>query len=168
MTQQPPLPPRHIQYQPQPPAGNGLAITSLVLGIIACVVFCVPFLPWLLGVTAIILGAVAIAQAGPVGNGKAKAGLILGVLALALGIGFWMALRAGVSFFNKKAQENGAVWQKELEDARKQAEKAQKEAEQEIEKQKQNQNPTTQPGSIRMDRFRFGPVILPQQWSVEA
>jgi hypothetical protein len=161
MSQQPPLPPRQTQYQPQTPAGNGLAITSLVLGIIGCVIFCVPFVPWLLGITAIILGAVAISQAGPVGNGKAKAGLILGVLALALGIGFWMALRAGVSVFHKKVQENSATWQKELEDAAKRAEEAQKKAEQEIEKQKQNQNPATQPGSMRMDRFELGPVIFP-------
>ena len=156
MTQQPPLPPRNVQYQPQPPAGAGLGIASLVVGIIACVVFCVPILPWLLGFAAIILGAIAIAQAGPIGNGKAKAGLILGVLGLALSTGFWMAARAGVSWLNKKAQENGQTIQQRLDEAAKKLEEQQKKVEEEM--RKQNQPPATQPGSMRMDGFRLGPV----------
>ncbi len=143
MTQQPPLPPRNVQYQPQPPAGAGLGIASLVLGIIACVVFCVPALPWVLGLVAIVLGAIAIAQAGPVGNGKAKAGLILGVLSLALSVGFWMVFRAGVSYFNKKAQENGQTIQQRLDEVGKKLEEQQKKAEEEM--RKQNQAPATQP-----------------------
>ena len=158
MTQQPPPPrPQTVQYQPQPPAGNGLAIASLVLGIVACVVFCIPVLPWLLGLIAIVLGAIAIAQAGPGGNGKAKAGLILGVLGLALSIGFWMAARAGVSWLNKKAQENGQTIQQRLDEAAKKMEEQQKKAEEEM--RRQQNPPATQPGSMRMERFDGRPVI---------
>ena len=149
MTQQPP-PPRNVQYQPQPPAGSGLGIASLVIGIIACVVFCIPVLPWLLGLTAIVLGAIALSQAGAVGNGKAKAGLILGVLGLALSVGFWMAARAGLSFLNRKVQEKAPEWQKQIEEAQKKAEEERKKMEQEM--QKQNNAPTTQPGSMRIER----------------
>jgi hypothetical protein len=159
MTQQPP-PPRHVRYQPQSP-GNGLAIASLILGIIACVFFCIPVLRWMLGAGAVVLGVVAIVQAGPIGNAKAKAGIILGVLGLALGIGFSMAARATVSYFNRKAP----LIQKQIEDAAKRAEEEQRKAEQEIEKQKQNQSPATQPGSMRMDRFREGEAPAEPQFS---
>jgi hypothetical protein len=140
------LPPQNVQYQPQPPAGSGLGIASLVVGIIACVVFCIPVLPWLLGILAIVLGAIALAQAGPVGNGKAKTGLILGVLGLALSVGFWMAARAGLSFLHRKVQEKAPEWQKQMEEAQKRIEEEQKKREQEM--QKQNNAPATQPGSM--------------------
>jgi hypothetical protein len=139
-------PPAHVQYQPKPPAGGGLGIASLVLGIIACVIFCVPGVPMLLGILAIIFGAIALSQGGPVGNGKAKAGLILGVLGLALSTGFWIAARAGFSYLGRKAQENGTTWQKQLQDAQKKIEEERKKAEEDT-KAKTNP-PATQPGSM--------------------
>lgn len=67
-----------------PPQGNGMAVASLVLGILA-----VPFglVTWpgaLLGILAIIFGALGISKGNKVGKGKgmAIAGLVLGVLGL--------------------------------------------------------------------------------------
>jgi hypothetical protein len=97
-----------------------------------------------LGVVAIILGAIAISQAGPMGNGKAKAGLILGIVGLALSIGFWMAARAGMSWLGKQAQQNSQQWQKQLDDATKKLEEERKKADEQI----QRQNPASQPGAM--------------------
>lgn len=141
MTQQPPT---NVQYQPQPPAGSGLGVASLVLGIIACVVFCLPPLAGLLALIAIVLGVIAMSQAGPAGNGKAKAGLILGVLAIVLGIGFYIAVRAGLTWAGKKAQESGNSWQKQIDDAMKKAEEEQKKAEERMKRD----NPSSQPGAV--------------------
>ena len=137
MTQPPPT--QGIQYQPQPPAGNGLAVASLVLGIIGCVIFCFPPLAILLGLIAVVLGVIAISQAGPVGNGKAKAGLILGVLAIVLGIGVYFAARAGMSWVGKK----GTELQKQIDEATKKMEEEQKKAE-----ERMKQNSTSQPGAV--------------------
>lgn len=83
----PPPPPTYIQVQapfvPTPP-GNGLAITSMVLGIVGV------FLFWLYSVVpilAIVFGGVAMSkakQAGAKPSGMAIAGLVLGIVFTAL------------------------------------------------------------------------------------
>lgn len=69
---------------------NGMAIASLVLGIIGLVACCL-FVPSLL---AIVFGAVAMNQCKNdptyTGRGMAIAGLIVGVVAVVLGVGFWV------------------------------------------------------------------------------
>lgn len=105
----PPLPPggQPPGYPPggQPPPGyvpfggpsgpvartNGLAVASLVLGIVG-LLLCFVFIPWIL---AIVFGIIAIKQCGEdpsyTGRGLAVAGLVLGIIAavfVALVFGF--------------------------------------------------------------------------------
>ncbi len=93
----PPPPPPPSDYPPPPgnyPAGaqapggggKGLAITSLVLGILGVVTFCTMFGGVILGALALIFGLIALLQsrsgrAG--GRGMALAGLVLGAIGLA-------------------------------------------------------------------------------------
>ena len=93
MSDQPPTPPSQPggpppqPYQPGPPQGarpggtNGLAVASLILGIL--------WICWLGSILAVIFGHVALAQIKKSGNlqqgrGLAIAGLVLGYIALAL------------------------------------------------------------------------------------
>ena len=82
-------PPGYVSYGAPPPTGgntrtNGMAVASLVLGIVG-IVLCVFFVPWIL---AIIFGVIGIRQcnADPsyTGKGMAVAGLVLGLVAAAL------------------------------------------------------------------------------------
>lgn len=76
---------------------NGLAVASLVLGIVG-IILCVLFIPWIL---AIIFGAIAIKQcnADPTysGKGLAIAGLVCGLVGGALVL---LILFSGDSNFN--------------------------------------------------------------------
>ncbi len=86
----------HGRGRPTPPQGptNGLAVASLVLGIVALVTspvscLCCMLLPLspIAAILAIIFGAIAraqIAAGGQVGYGMATAGLICGIVALLL------------------------------------------------------------------------------------
>ncbi len=72
----------------RPPARNGLAITSLVLGILALVTCWLTFPGIILGILAVIFGGVALARARTdrVSNkGMAIAGLITGVVGAVIG-----------------------------------------------------------------------------------
>jgi hypothetical protein len=153
MTQPPTTPPPGgLQYQvpPQGSPGKGLAITSLVLGIVACALFCVPWLPRILGILAIVLGVVAITQGA---GGMAKAGLVLGIVGIAISVVFWiaagMAAKKGANFFQQKMDEV----QKKAEQMQKDAEEAQKKAQEQMQKQ----NTTSQPGVI---------LVHPSGWTV--
>ena len=80
---------------------SGLAIASMVCGILSLVFFWVPLFGFLLGIIAIIFGAVAIRQIGREpnlgGRGMAIAGLVCGIVGVAgwvifiawIGILFW-------------------------------------------------------------------------------
>lgn len=63
---------------------KGLAITSMVLGIISIVPgWCIPYLPLILGLLAVIFGGVSIAKKQG-GKGMAVAGLVTGIISLAI------------------------------------------------------------------------------------
>lgn len=73
-------------------AGNGFAVTALVLGVIGAIVGLIPLFfigAWLLGVLALIFGFVGRSRAKRDPNagrgGMALAGIILGVIAIILG-----------------------------------------------------------------------------------
>ncbi|GAA3748536.1 DUF4190 domain-containing protein [Streptomyces tremellae] len=85
---------------PRPARGNGLAVAALVLGIAAVVLFWTVFGGIVLGLVAIVLGALGARRArtdGAPRRGMAVTGLVLGVLGLIAG-GLILAL--GVSFLN--------------------------------------------------------------------
>ncbi|WP_018923020.1 DUF4190 domain-containing protein [Salsuginibacillus kocurii] len=72
------------------PEGNGLAVTALVLGIVGVALNFIPFLPYLLGILAIIFGYLGMSK--PVKKGMAKAGLILGIITIGLKVMFWLGI----------------------------------------------------------------------------
>ncbi|TGB08052.1 DUF4190 domain-containing protein [Streptomyces sp. MZ04] len=79
---------------PMAPA-NGMGVTSLVLGIIAAVGFCLWPLAIVLGILAIIFGAIGRGRArrGQATNpGQALAGIICGITGIVLGVGLLVAL----------------------------------------------------------------------------
>lgn len=125
---QPPVTPG---YQPPPSqASSGLAVASLVLGIISCASFCVIWVSAPLGVLAIVLAVVALGQirrgeAG--GSGMAKSGMVLGMVGIVLSIVILVLASAGLHLLGKTVQ------------------KAQ-EQQQRIDQQRQ-QHPSTEPGT---------------------
>mgnify|MGYP002626869172 CR=1 FL=1 len=63
---------------------KGLAIASMVLGIVSIVPgWCIPYLPLVLGLIAVILGGVSINKK-QAGKGMAIAGLVTGIISLAI------------------------------------------------------------------------------------
>lgn len=85
-------PPSYGYPQPPPRQSNGLAIASLVCGIIGCLFFGI-----ILGPLAVIFGAVGLSRAnrGASGKGMAIAGLILGVIATVVAIVLIAAIESG-------------------------------------------------------------------------
>ncbi len=78
-----PAPPQAINIQAPPIApSNGLAVASMVLGIIALLFFWMPFLGWLPVVLGLVLGIVALNR--PFGRGMAIAGIACSGVALAV------------------------------------------------------------------------------------
>ena len=66
----------------EPPKSVGLAVASMVLGILALLLSCcVPYLPILLALLAVVLGAVSLAKKMG-GTGMAVAGLVCGIIGL--------------------------------------------------------------------------------------
>lgn len=66
-----------------PPPSTGLAIGSLVVGIIALLLSLIPFigfLSWILGPAGLIMGVLAVNK--PVGKGMAIGGIVTSVLAI--------------------------------------------------------------------------------------
>lgn len=63
--------------------GKGLAIASMVLGIVALVLFCFVYVSIPCGIVAIILGGVSLATKKP-GKGMAIAGLVCAILSVAI------------------------------------------------------------------------------------
>ncbi|MBS1118453.1 MAG: putative rane protein [Deltaproteobacteria bacterium] len=79
--------------QGAPPQGNGMAVAALVLGIIALVLFFIPFLNWILAILGIVFGAVGMSKANKIGGrgkGLAMTGLILGVLSAVVSTAFFI------------------------------------------------------------------------------
>lgn len=70
--------------------GNGLAVAGLVLGIIAVVLNLIPFLPYLLGILAIIFGGVGMRKEEK--RKMAIASIVLGIVSILMKILFWIFL----------------------------------------------------------------------------
>ena len=85
----PPMPGQpQVVYVPQPTAGNGLATAALVCGIVGLVMFWTVWLGLILGVLAIVFGAIGRSKAaqGAPNKGQATAGLWLGIAAVVVSI----------------------------------------------------------------------------------
>ncbi len=72
------------------PAKNGIAVAALVCGILSIVLFFTVWLPIILGILAIVFGAVGIgrANAGAPSKGMAIAGLVCGVVGILFMVAF--------------------------------------------------------------------------------
>ena len=101
-------------FEPQPPplgyapvqrTGNGLAVASLVLGLIGIVLFCFWFLSIPCAILAIIFGALGKGKAnrGASGGGMAVAGIVLGIISVALVILVVGGLLASIGIGGKDA-----------------------------------------------------------------
>jgi len=99
--------PSYSSSQPEArPLGSGMAIASLVLGILALVTFWTIFGGILLGLIAIVLGVIALGRVRKgraAGRGLAIAGVVLGTLGLLLSLAF-VALTVWV--FNSSGGSN--------------------------------------------------------------
>lgn len=109
----PPMTPEPVAFATPPyrqPAAKkqGMAVASMVLGIITILIFWIPVVGWfmgfVMGLLAIILGAVANSQANKRpdeygGKGMAMTGLVLGIVALALMLLFWVIVGSIIAAF---------------------------------------------------------------------
>ncbi|SNR93561.1 protein of unknown function [Haloechinothrix alba] len=90
---QPGVPPQYYYPHPAPTPTNGMAIASLVLGIL--------WLYWLGSVLAVIFGHVALrqtAERGDGGRGLAIAGLVLGYVGLGVLVAVLVIVTVAVGF----------------------------------------------------------------------
>jgi hypothetical protein len=72
-------------------ASNGLAVAALVVGIVSLVLFFIPGFAFLLGIVAIVLGALGIARANKMAGkqrGVAIAGLVCGAVGIIVNVLF--------------------------------------------------------------------------------
>jgi hypothetical protein len=117
MSQMPPsqMPPSGptgpMSYQAPPPgaqASQGMAVGSLVCGILSIVTFCGWYLSIPLGIVAIVLGQMAkgkIARGEAGGAGLAKTGVILGAIGIALSVLITILAIVGVTMFGDRMQK---------------------------------------------------------------
>ena len=119
MTQMPPpAAPGPVNYGPPSPSQNtGLAVGSLICGIISVVTFCFWFISIPLGIIAIVLAVVArgkIARGEAGGSGLAKAGLITGIIGALLSLLLTIAAWAGLSMLGGWAEREYQRQQQEM------------------------------------------------------
>ncbi len=76
----------NVNTSPQPES-NGLAVSSMVLGIIGLVLFLVPIIPYPLAILAIIFGVIG--KKNSLKKGFAITGLVTGIVTLGLKVWFW-------------------------------------------------------------------------------
>jgi hypothetical protein len=117
------------------PKSSGLAIASMVLGIISLVIFCSPFISFPCAVLAMVLGAISrskISRGEASGAAMAMAGIVCGLIALILTsvlyIGLLSFLHFGAPALQKALDQQSQQIQKQL--------------------QQQQQHPATSPSGL--------------------
>jgi hypothetical protein len=108
MSQMPPVQPGYQGPMPGAAKPAGLAIASMVLGIISAVTFCAWYLSVPCGIIAIVLGVVAkgkVTRGEGSGGGMATAGTVLGVIGVTLSIIIIILVVLGVSWMGNRASE---------------------------------------------------------------
>ena len=96
----------------QPAPSSGMAIGSLITGILSIPACCIWFLSIPLGLCAVILGFVAkgkISRGQATGSGLATAGIITGGIGLLISIGLHVAIMVGGPELERKLK----VWEQE-------------------------------------------------------
>ena len=84
-----PTPTQTINIQtPAAQPSNGLAVASMVLGIISIFTFWIPFLGWIPVIVGLVLGLIALPK--PAGRGMAITGVVCSGLALLAKVVFWI------------------------------------------------------------------------------
>ena len=91
--------------QPVHHGGSGLAITSMVLGIVSVVLFIVWFVALPLAITAVVLGIISLVKRRP-GKGMSIAGLATGGFALLLAAFFAVITLVAYVGINQRANES--------------------------------------------------------------
>ena len=107
-------PPSYVPSN-QPQQSSGLAVASLVLGIISLVLFCVWYVSIPCAIIAIVMGAIAKGKAArgeAGGKGMATAGLVCGIIAIIIDVIVVILVLVGVSVFGPKMQEMAEEMQK--------------------------------------------------------
>jgi phosphate/sulfate permease len=126
-------------YQtPQPSQSQGMSVASLVLGIIALVLFCVWYISIPCAVIAIVLGSMAGGKArrGEGGGaGLARAGVICAIVAVALDILIIILAIVGISLLGSKMPQLQQQIQQQIQQQQK------------MQQQQQQQSPTTAPST---------------------
>ncbi|WP_241840445.1 hypothetical protein [Fictibacillus sp. S7] len=80
------------------PQGNGMAVSSLVLGVVGLALGIIPFFGWFLlpaWILAIVFGAVGLKRKQS--KGMSYTGLILGIGTLVYKVAFWILFLVGLS-----------------------------------------------------------------------
>lgn len=83
----------YAQYTVQKKKRNGMAVASMVLGIISLVMCCIIYVSMPCAVLSIILGAVSLRKGK---NGMAVAGIILGAIAMVIAILVFTLMIVGI------------------------------------------------------------------------
>jgi uncharacterized membrane protein len=121
-------------YSPQnSQQSSGMAVASMVLGIVALVLFCIPYVSFPCGVVGLVLGVVAGGKARrgeAAGAGMARAGVVCSTIAAALAVLLIILAIVGFSLFGNKIQQ---LQQQQLQQM------------QQMQKQQQQTPPATQP-----------------------
>ena len=121
MTQSP-TPPQESDYRQ--PGGSGLAIASMVLGLVSVVIFCIWYVALPCAIIAVVLGFIARAKANrgeASGGGMAMAGIVLGFVAIGIAVLVIILAIIGISIlasnpeFQQEIQEGMEEWQQEME-----------------------------------------------------
>ena len=129
MSQMPPppgVPPMGPTSYASPPPGaapsSGLAVGSLICGLLSIVLslfsFCIWFLSLPLGIVAVVLAMVArgkIARGEASGGGMVKAGLITGIIGIVLSILIPVGMYYGLRSAGEKLQQEADRIQREME-----------------------------------------------------
>ena len=101
---QQPIQPQQYQQAPAPVAApKGLAIAALVVGIVGFLIGLLPVAGALVGIAAVVLGAIALAKKQP--KGFALTGLILGAIGLLASVGMTLGLGAIGNEMSKAGSE---------------------------------------------------------------
>ncbi|MCA1029765.1 hypothetical protein LCL95_01810 [Bacillus timonensis] len=82
----------------QAQTGSGMAVASLVLGIVGLVLGLIPFVGWFMlpaWILAIVFGAVGLKRGQS--KGMSWSGLVLGVITFVYKFGFWILIALGSS-----------------------------------------------------------------------